>query len=126
MKVQFTKPPESKQQSLFQKTTNALGNDLNRIKKLKSEAEKTRKFTTPVNQRPNNRDDSIKVSEFGKNTTNQSLKQSKASHKKNTSCSAFKGSENGSAQKTLNMRDFKRFKFVRNICDKYKMGEVLG
>ena len=24
------------------------------------------------------------------------------------------------------MRDFKRFKFVRNISDKYRMGEVLG
>lgn len=29
-------------------------------------------------------------------------------------------------QRTLNMKDFKRFKYVSNISDKYKMGSVLG
>ena len=30
------------------------------------------------------------------------------------------------AKRTLNMRDYKRFKYVSNIHDKYEMGEVLG
>lgn len=29
-------------------------------------------------------------------------------------------------QRTLNMKDFKRFKYVSNISEKYKMGTVLG
>ena len=39
----------------------------------------------------------------------------------------LRSNKGGSAmKKTLNMRDFKRFKYVHNIQEKYTLGEVLG
>ena len=75
-----------------------------------------KQFQTPV-QTKQEPDQTKPVSAFPfGNSTNNSLKQTGGGHNRNkTECSAFKGSENGSAKKTLNMRDFKRFKFLRNI-----------